>query len=353
MLRSRAAWINSRPGTNWRIVASPFAAFASPVTALRFKKLQTGEYIAIGYYTPSGTSNPTVVISRSINLQTWSLSTIPDFSFGDMDGNGTVYIVVGEDLSGAGAHVKRFDATFNSLAAPTITPAVTSPRKIIWGRLAGTDYFVIAARTSYTYSSSVTGDAFTTLNYASLGTGGLAALDYYPEIDTYVELRSFILPVIFRMSNTIGAFTLDYTTFSTTGSVGGMFSLYDPTVNYIYIIVNRVGLTLDSSSFNFFVYTPAGVLVDSTTKTLPDKTIIRTVAHHPETGRLFLGLIRDGTTYEIQTVQVSFVPGFFTPVDVIIGDPQPVRNVDSAALLLTTNLGVMNLSTTGVISVSP
>ena len=173
MFRTRAAWLNSRPGSLWRQISFPFSGFAQPVTATRLKRLQTGEYIAVGYYYPTGNSNPTIVIARSTDLQSWTLSTIADFSFADIDGNGTVYIVVGVDATGGGQHVRRFDSSFSPLPDPTISPAVTAPARVIWGRLTGVDYFVIIASTSYTYSSSATAESFTTYNYPSAGTGGV------------------------------------------------------------------------------------------------------------------------------------------------------------------------------------
>lgn len=349
MFRNRTAWLNSRPGARWTPVSFPFASFSPAVTATRLKRLQTGEYIAVGYYYPTGSSNPTQVIARSTELKSWTIHTIADFSFGDIDGNGTVYIVVGVDASGANEHVKRFDSTFAPLAAPTITPAITDPGRVIWGRLSGTDYFVIIARTSYASSSSALGDTFTALNYPSAGTGGIRKLDYYPAIDTYVELRAFIFPVIFRIVNNPGAFVLDYLTFTTSGTVAQMYSFYDVATNYIYILVSRVNPTTNASSFNFFVYTPSGTLVSNTTKTLPLSTYISAAAYHAETQTLFITLSKNSPTptHELQSIQISFAPG------IVIGDLQLIRATDSIESMITTNSGVMTLSSTGTISVSP
>ena len=203
----------------------------------------------------------------SADLQTWATQTIADYDIIDVAWNGSNYIVIGTDLSGAGEHIQRYAEIFTKLATPTFSIPITSLNKVIWAPLAGGDYFIITTNTNYAYSVD-SGASFTTASYSGSYNSFTHSLEYHPGSGTYIEVRAAILPFFHRFSNTIGAFFRDLLSFTTTTTVNAATSIYDPSNQHFYVFNGGKLIATDEGRFILYIYNAAGTSLASTSSTL-------------------------------------------------------------------------------------
>ena len=178
MLRSRAAWINSRPGTRWRSLPSvPFSGYWKSF------KYQGGYYIGLSVISPSS------YICWSTDLITWNV-TVTGHILTDIACDGTYIFCTTDNIFGSAGVIRFPIATPWNSYGYNITPGLNT-KTIDWS--SGVGKFIIGAVGAVVYNTTATGTAWsspialTSSNYAPIqgaqtdsGIYGLLAQDATP-----------------------------------------------------------------------------------------------------------------------------------------------------------------------------
>lgn len=350
MFRNRAAWINSRPGARWR-------SAGNPLSFLPYTAIVEGKYEASGRYTLYGrynepASSPSSIIATSADLKSWDVRIIAEYDIFDASFGAGVYFAVGQDFSGTGELVKKFDSLLAPLPAPPFSVTLADTRKVASVSLASGvgDGFIITSTTNYAYSDDDVGDSFTTTSYPSTALAGSYELKFISELQTYVDLRATLGPYTHRFSSQQGTFFSNI--FSFTGLIiNGMYAEYNPAAGHIYVIHSARNVSTGSATASIFIYNSSGIQQGSGSKALPNlNDVVVSTTFHTGTQKLYL-LVATYNSSERRLYSLTITqptPPFFNISSLVL--EYTGTNIES---IIVSDKGLIMVQSDGTLIISP
>jgi hypothetical protein len=294
MLRSKAAWALSRPGTRWRTVGNIFSAYSTPVqvvTARHYSKSSL-KYIACGLYTSGSTQNTVVAVSS--DAKNWVYYTIVNFRAYNVAWGPNNILVQGYDSNNLQV-IQEYDTDFIFGGIVTYSDPAFVPRTLQW--CAGLSKFVSASTTQYAHAPSSPGAVFTAIPGLTPA-AGIRDIRYLDEFNIHVDVRDGFFPYVhkfFGAGLTISPEILGIF-FPPNRSIGEYIT-YNVSSQKIYVVVSLNNLSTYSSSIRVIEYTSTGTYVTAYTTNLATDEFLQAVEFHPETQLLYFIVAHSSDRY--------------------------------------------------------